>query len=186
MSETSPYAADALEQLASSTGDGLQLFALLDGARDPLIYPELIASGMSHASLFDGTLPPDLAAAAPYLVDLESGESSYAEWLLQEAWGKSWGVFLLCGRRLGKLRKHFRTFLLVEHEGKDVYFRYYDPRVLRVFLPTCGPEELAHVYGPVEAYFCEAKDPKTLLRFERCDEGLAMDEVALTAAEEVA
>jgi hypothetical protein len=28
-------------------------------------------------------------------------------------------------------------------------FRYYDPRVLRVYLPSCRPSELETVFGPV-------------------------------------
>ncbi len=30
-------------------------------------------------------------------------------------------------------------------------FRYYDPRVLRVYLPTCSPAEFARFFGPISA-----------------------------------
>ena len=50
-------------------------------------------------------------------------------------------------------------------EGENLYFRYYDPRVLRIYLPTCNQEEMATLFGPVTAYLLEDKDPDLLLRF---------------------
>ena len=51
---------------------------------------------------------------------------------------------------LEELRRHFRKFLKVEDpKGKSLIFRYYDPRVLRVYLPTCNAMELQTVFGPV-------------------------------------
>ena len=59
-----------------------------------------------------------------------------------------------------------RRFLTVyDHTGKPMYFRYYDPRVLRVFLPTCTPAEQQTMFGPVQSYFAEDEDPDSLLEF---------------------
>ena len=52
-----------------------------------------------------------------------------------------------------------------QRPGKRLLFRYYDPRVLRVFLPTCTPAELAGFFGPIRGYLLEAGAPETLLRF---------------------
>ncbi len=61
-------------------------------------------------------------------------------WSLKD--GGSTGAFLLSALRISRsLRKHFRTFLMVKSpEGDRLYFRYYDPRVLRVYLPTCNAD----------------------------------------------
>jgi hypothetical protein len=65
------------------------------------------------------------------------------------------------------MRRHFRSFLTVyDPDGKPLLFRYYDPRVLRVYLPTCDARELETVFGPVVAYLLEGEDPGDLLRFE--------------------
>jgi hypothetical protein len=45
-------------------------------------------------------------------------------------------------------------------------FRYYDPRVLRVYLPTCQPNELRTVFGPIRSYLVEGEDGKSLIEFE--------------------
>ena len=50
-------------------------------------------------------------------------------------------------------------------EGQELYFRYYDPRVLRTYLPTCTPDELEQVFGPVLEYALEDEVEETLLRF---------------------
>jgi hypothetical protein len=37
-------------------------------------------------------------------------------------------------------------------------FRFYDPRVLSVFLPTCLPEQITEMFGPVTHFFVEVCD----------------------------
>jgi hypothetical protein len=65
------------------------------------------------------------------------------------------------------MRKHFRRFLTVhDSDGKPLLFRYYDPRVLRVYLPTCTAEELQTIFGPVLCFLQEGENPAELLRFQ--------------------
>src|SRR5439155_1286760 len=44
-------------------------------------------------------------------------------------------------------------------------FRFYDPRVLRIYLPTCNAAEQQFVFGPVLRFLCEEAEPSTLLDF---------------------
>ncbi len=44
-------------------------------------------------------------------------------------------------------------------------FRYYDPRVLRVYLPTCLAPELRTVFGPVRRFLLESEDPALMLEY---------------------
>ena len=72
-----------------------------------------------------------------------------------------------------ELRKHFRQFLLAAlPDGKQVYFRFYDPRVLRVYLPTCTPEEIYRFFGPVWRFATEAEKPEDMLEFVRSRTGM--------------
>jgi len=65
------------------------------------------------------------------------------------------------------MRRHLRRFLIVRApDGKRLYFRYYDPRVLSVYLPTCNAAELQYIFGPVRQFVCEGPDPTVLLRFD--------------------
>jgi hypothetical protein len=70
-----------------------------------------------------------------------------------------------------EIRHHFRKFLMVQIEnGQEVYFRFYDPRVLREFLPTPIDQELQVFFGPVEQFLIEAGEPETLLNL-KCNRG---------------
>jgi Domain of unknown function (DUF4123)/FHA domain len=141
------------------------LYALLDAAREPSVLKVILESKEEHQSLYEGPQGAQLAHFAPYLIRVPQ-KSPLLETLVQQAWSKSWGVFLTCEMPLKELRTHFRHFLTVKlPDGTQVYFRYYDPRVLRLFLPTCLPEETTQFFGPVKHFLMEAEDPKLALHF---------------------
>jgi len=155
------------------------VYAVLDGASIEGLLPALREDGPEHCCLYSGELEPDVEEAAPYLVRLDRG-SPFTHWLIAEGWGKHWGIFALAKADLRAMRKHFRTFLMVRSpEGQPLYFRYYDPRVLRVYLPTCNAMELEAVFGLVLAYLAEAEKPQTMLRFVRKGTSLDLAQVAL-------
>jgi hypothetical protein len=155
-----------LQPLLFPDESGLSTYAVLDGASIPELLDHLYADPRPEfVCLYRGELEPDMAEVAPYLVRLEAN-APFTDWLLAEGWGRHWGILVVSPANLTGMRKHFRTFLMVrDPEGKQLYFRYYDPRVLRLYLPTCDAEESKLVFGPVVAYFCESQDPDTLLRF---------------------
>lgn len=152
---------------APHAGAPLQLYALLDGARDPRIVPRIRASRVEARCLFDGELHPSLAAAAPYLVALDPA-APFASTVITEGWDAAWGVLVTSTASLVALRHHFRRFLrVVDEDGRPLMFRYYDPRVLGLYLPSCSADELEFVFGPVSDYLLrhEARD----LRFRRSE-----------------
>jgi hypothetical protein len=103
--------------------------------------------------------------AAPYLVQLDPGYRDTHR-LIQQAWGNSWGVLIRSETSLKKLRRHLREFLVVrDTKGTRMAFRYYDPRVLRVYLPTCVTAELRTVFGPIDCFWMESESPEYMLDF---------------------
>ena len=96
--------------------------------------------------------------------------------LVQQGWGKNWGVYLTCDQPPDVVRKHFRHFLMVVlPDGKQAYFRFYDPRVLRVFLPTCAEQEANLFFGPVRRYVVEDDQAEGLLSFSNTGHGIRKD-----------
>jgi hypothetical protein len=157
-------------------GSGLPLYAILDGASVPELLDKLYEFGPKFECLYRGELAPDLAEVAPYLVVLEP-RTQFAEWVIRSGWGQHWGVFVAASPDLAAMRHHFRRFLTVHtEEGQPLYFRYYDPRVLRIYLPTCNAEELETVFGPVHEYLLEGESPETLVRFRKSAGTLVTDE----------
>ena len=155
-----------IEEQLWPKGERRDIWIILDAARDRRIFRMLLESHFDYSCLYSGTLPPALEIVAPYLVQLEF-EDRYTRRLIEQAWGNSWGVFLRSNTRMDKLRRHLRGFLVVrDPKGESLVFRYYDPRVLRVYLPTCTREELRTVFGPVECFWTEAENTETLLEFK--------------------
>jgi hypothetical protein len=144
----------------------MSVCVILDAARDQRIYGGVEGTSLNKCCLYRGDLPWQLQMAAPYLVELYP-DDRFTRWLLNLGWGQSWGVFLRSESSMESLRKHFRQFLIVRDEaGRRLLFRYYDPRVLRVFLPTCDAVQLRSMFGPLQAYFMEAEEPSSAYEFQ--------------------
>ncbi len=151
------------------------IYAVLDGASVPDLPQVLWEQQPQYACLYRGKLEPDMAEVAPYLVKLEP-ESPFTDWVIGQGWGNHWGIFAVTPKKadLRTMRQHFRKFLMVlDPEGERMYFRYYDPRVLRVYLPTCNAEELRALLGPSSSYLLEEDDASVLLRLAVADGNLA-------------
>jgi hypothetical protein len=168
MSERFDLTADRL--LHALPADGA--YAIVDAARGSEVRALVQAAGAEALCLYDGRLTPSLAAAAPYLVRVRRG--GLLRPLLEAAFrAQAWGVFLASTATPQRLRRHLRRLLLVRGpDAKDLYFRFYDPRVLRVYLPTCTPEELAAFFGPATLYFTEERYGDGLVEWWRDGESL--------------
>jgi hypothetical protein len=155
-----------LQEQLLGTPEGAHLYAILDGAAVSDLRQAIDQHGVQSICLLRGELDPELAQAAPYLVSLDS-EVAFLAWLLAEGWGKHWGIFASARADFRTLRQHLRSLLYVYGpENEPLFFRYYDPRVLRAFLPTCDQRELADLFGPVDRYMMEAEDDQRLLKCE--------------------
>jgi hypothetical protein len=164
MSETERI--DRIREQIFSAPEGLKVYGVLDGASADRLPQAIYQHGVDSVCLLRGELEPDLAQVAPYLVRLDPG-APFTGWVLEEGWGNHWGIFVVTKADVRTLRQHFRSFLTVyDPDNVPLFFRYYDPRVLRVYLPTCNAEELETVFGPVERYLMEGKDDQSLLRCE--------------------
>jgi hypothetical protein len=154
-------------------GDFQPLYAILDPARNPRILALMILHQEESQSLYEGEEGAKMAQFAPYLVRLRN-DSRLIEALVKEGWGKSWGVYLTSSGDFREVRHHLRHFLMVAMPNREqVYFRFYDPRVLRAFLPTFTPEETAQFFGPIRSYLVEDENPTQLLQFVNTGKGSA-------------
>jgi len=158
----------------------LSVWAILDCARDPRIYLALLESRLEFRCLYSGRLPRALEMVAPHLVELFPSNRLTAR-MLDEGWGQAWGVFLKIDDP-SNLRHHLRKLLKVKDErGQRLLFRFYDPRVLRAYLPTCLPAELKQVFGPVVSYLTEDASGQSLVEFALSGGELRSRSMPLTA-----
>ncbi len=154
-------------------------YAVLDGAGIPNLLGQLAETAPPHFCLYRGALPSDVAACAPYLVELVPG-SPFGDWVFDAVWGNNCGIFAVATAGLIEMRKHFRKFLMVKDpDGRSIYFRYYDPRVLRVYLPTCNAEEADYIYGPIRNYGMEDDSGDSLLKMRSDASGIQVQTIPL-------
>jgi hypothetical protein len=149
----------SIEELLWPSGFTRDVWMIVDCARDQKpIFRFLLGCHLEISCLYSGFLPPALEMAAPYLVQLNYDDQETRQ-LIELSWGNSWGVFLKSGASMKNLRRHLREFLIVrDSQNHRMAFRYYDPRVLRSYLPTCSAEELRTVFGPIEYFWTESRE----------------------------
>jgi len=136
-----------------------RLYAVIDGARDPEALAWLRAAGLPYQCLYAGQKAVDLADEAPYLLHL-GGERAPLEALCEHYADEPTGVFLTSDLAFYDVRRQLRRFLLVKGPDEEtMYFRYYDPRIASVFLPTLDQSQIHTMFGEAirsYVYFDEA------------------------------
>ncbi len=147
------------------------VYAVLDGAAIPDLLEMFEEYEPVRVCLLRGMEDPELAETAPYLVQLEV-DTPFTEKVLADGFGEHWGIFVIVPEETPflELRKHFRELVRVcLPDGDITLFRFYDPRVCNVFLPTCDQEQLREFFGPVGRYLAENKsaseDPSELIEY---------------------
>lgn len=153
-------ASAGLAQVLWPPGSGAEVYAVLDAARDSRFGMVVGLWGFEHACLYGEAVGPELRSVAPFLVRLEHDRRTTRE-LLEMVWGTAGAIFAVVpvGTGLRRMSGHFRRLLRVLDEaGNVLLFRYYDPRVLRAFIPTCDAAQRAELFGPVLRYVVEGPD----------------------------
>ena len=129
--------------------DGGRLYALVDAAGNDQVLQRLAATEACHQSLFQGSDKERLFSVGAFLVACDQ-DFALLQWLTTEAWGSGSVVFLTSSVHWDQLFQHLqRSLTAVTHDDREVYFRYYDPRVLRDYLPLCPPAAAQRFLGPV-------------------------------------
>ena len=157
----------ALLLLTAAQEEGAALYLLLDTASDESVMEHLAAASEPFAVLGPGKKNPELVPCSPVLVHCDEG-TTLVDWFAREAWGGNHGVALTSPCELEQLAEHLDALLTVNLEGRGrLFFRLYDPRILRTYLPTCTEAEVAHFFGPVKRFLVEPPGGTTILDFHR-------------------
>ncbi len=166
--------------LAVLSTDAKSLYAVLDAAREPRVLELLRLSNAPFYCLYQGKPAAEMELVAPYLVPLAS-QPELLRQILEEGWGKAWGIFLHCSEPVQVLWTHLTHSLMVTLEGEEtaVYFRYYDPRVLREILPAMDAQQLAELTGPIRQLLMEDEEPDSLVRFTSPGETGKIERIAV-------
>lgn len=146
----------------SESSERRRLFAVIDGAQaiELAYYARML--GHRVFTLFEGEMAEHVAHAGPCLVEL--GEEDCTAFLQRwvEQIGRNAGILVSSPATLDDLFRHLRDiFVVTDEEHQEYFFRYYDPRVLRSFLPTCSESELREFFGVVSLWVMETDGAPT-------------------------
>ena len=157
----------------------LPWYLVLDAAQEPPALPAAHEAGVGTTCLYTGDFGRRLEEVAPHLASFDPA-SPFTEWLHRH-WQSSHGILLQSAAPFEEVRRHLKRFLLAKGPGgTTVRFRFYDPRVLRAFLPICTPKELAEFFGPVSRYLGAGRPGRSLMAFSIDRQRLAVRELPLS------
>jgi hypothetical protein len=140
-------------------------YILFDAARAEMELYSAIELNSNYQSLYKGSAEEELAGIAPYIFTIKEN-TTFSDWYFAYGWNNSWGTLLFANAAFDDVYRHFRRFLMVKTEdGQQLYFRFYDPRVLRIFLPTADSSQLKEIFGPVRHFITESENPNEALQF---------------------
>lgn len=158
-----------IQTLGALSADDCRHYMIVDAAQNQAIYPKLLEYDYTYSCLFENTpSSAGLIKVAPYLIRLKA-QDELSQWCINEGWHNHWGIlFSVANKNLAQLRVHFKRLNFVKTEkGKKLFFRYYDPRVLDAFLPTCLPEELDFVFKDIENFWLPSAAGDQIKRYYR-------------------
>ena len=166
MTESESTTARSIAELLFDCGAHQGVYLVIDGAKVPVLVEALEEHDLDADCVFPGQLAPDVASVAPYVVRAEA-QGQFTDWILSEHWGQSALIALRSEHDLRSVVKHLRQLKSAQlPDGTRAYFRFYDPRVLRAYLPTCTEDELGKVLGGVlDSLWVEARGGGTALEF---------------------
>lgn len=188
---TSPVTGAALHAFIQDRREpGESLYGVVDAARDKeLAFEGAIRHGWVLQWLFSEDTPAHMRDVAPYVVPITYEPTyPYEEGDYLDLWarrlGRSAGILLLAPVGPKPLRLHLREiFQVTDEQDREYYMRFYDPRMLRLFLPTCTGDEAQEFFGPIRAILVESDEPGKMLSCWPGPSGVEIKEEALAQPE---
>lgn len=143
----------------------MPLYAIIDTARDRRAFSLLAEADCEYQIVY----PPGLSLAmdhrGPHLISV-CPNSSFLNRLIDASWGNNWGIYFTGPSDFAAVRRHLRRLLFVKLQGgQQALFRFYDPRVLRDYLPNCSENELYQFFGPFTSIFLESQNGREIASF---------------------
>ncbi len=138
---------EALKTILGQAPKDSKTYALMDCALDSTIYPTIQASGCPVACLYADDWQKNFGDIAPHLVEL-TPSAKFSTELLGWDWYGNWGYFVQSQETLDQLSAAFAPLATVKMpDGATSFFRYFDPRVIRVFLAQADSAGLTAIFG---------------------------------------
>lgn len=156
-----PHVLCEIETLrAVASGHNGYLYAVVDACDDPAIQSLVAHLEDKAVCLYRGESEQSYSDIAPYLIPVDD---TILDWLLATVWGTPWGFFAVSRMEMSSMRRHFRRFLTITGpSGKELYFRFYDPRVLRHFAESTHLPAAKSFFSLIDSLYVISEDGEIL------------------------
>lgn len=135
------------------------LLVMLDGAHIPNLHIMLRELNIQNLPLFRESPEENILHVTPFLARFSPSEI-FLHWMTMNQTVLETALFCTSTEPLEQTHAHLRRFLLVKDDtGRQMYFRFWDPRVIQPFLKSATPEERRWFCGPIRsiAHYDKAK-----------------------------
>ncbi len=141
------------------------------------VYTLMLLQGRYPVSccLFAGTKDDALFDVAPYLflIDDSFYELDRLPMISLEAI-----ILAETDKDIKTLATHFREFIYSIVDGQEYYFRFWDARILKNYLPKCEPEQLHYFFGDITSFKTDGSNSGSSIVFDIHKEKLRIKEGA--------
>lgn len=123
--------------------------------------------------------PRFMERVGPYVTPIRCAErgARYLE-LWAEYHGDNAGIFFFTRSWPQAVRSHLISIFEVYDESKQMFFfRFYDPRVIRDYLPTCTAKECREFFGPIRCFLVDGEEPDTMHLYRPGTSAVQLDRV---------
>ena len=149
-----------------------RLYTVVDACQAPeLIEMARGKFGQPTRMLFKGKAAAleEVESFAPFFIPIDLKTDFLEHWA--GYLGKNAGILFMSKAEPRAIFRHLRKIFVVQEEGgQEHFFRFYDPRVLRVYLSTCKRNETTEFFGPISNIIMEVADVKLLQTLPYCNE----------------
>lgn len=153
-----------------------RLYAIVDGVSARGLVREAKRVNLRTESLLPSGSSPYLAAVVPHLVEVQLDSEFLRLWRTMLT--KNPGILLESRLDFDTMLVHARTlFLASDDQGKQTYFRFYDPTVLYEWLTTGSSDRLTDFFAFATAAIIGLDKGERLLRLTFQSSALSEEEV---------
>jgi hypothetical protein len=116
-----------------------------------------------NESLFKGTKDASLIDVSPWLFQIDDKLKENLDNEMEVS--LQFPCLLESPADIHMLATHFRKFIYLTIEGQEYFFRFYDPRVLEKFLPTCNKDQIREFFGLIQYFIAEDTVKEKAIRY---------------------
>lgn len=175
MSEVENWITERIVSAASTSEPRLAkyVYAIVDGSRQPMVIPAALdAYSSNFRCLYSGNALAEFGDNAAWVVELKLGESTL-NWLVTHGLNRRWAIFATSQLEISAFIRHLKKFTVtVGPDGRTLFFRFYDPHVLRQYLPVFDERQTQLLFSGVGDLFLEDTSGRNaLIKYDLGDDG---------------